>query len=456
MVQPFGNIPKLTDPGVSPAISGSSNLIQGLLRLKEQEDQNQNALTRALLGGAIDLTEQDMANKAALQKAGLEMPLNRLKTAETLQKIGEGLIQTSPDPTVGRNLIRRSQELVSDFGVTQGQGQGSGVPAISDQGGQQQPAGGSFDESGAFRFSIEKSAPQSPLERKLRADTSTAETKARQSEFEAVVSDPEFRFGIGATGVQDALRAEAQGTPLPAVDITGIPLDEGMTQAFLSNRSSFTNLTPNKRSEVVQQTPGAAAALKNYVDLGLDIINKRNTGILDRARLSAIVAADGAGFDDLRPDEEAVLTFISQVAPLVIKTAGADQGVNSISDKDRESIEKSIGSPTGPKDVFVNNFSRFAAKSYLSALRNAANVDAFTYKQIKQDLEQLTGQPFDPKDLKDIPKIAKQIKAGLAANKEANLKQTFNRMNEDSGQLGMQSQLLNDIDSIVGGQGLGQ
>lgn len=75
MVQPFGNISQLTDPGVSPAISGINTGINSLLALKKGREGNQQSMLNQLLGGAFDIQAANIAADAKRDAKQLELDL---------------------------------------------------------------------------------------------------------------------------------------------------------------------------------------------------------------------------------------------------------------------------------------------------------------------------------------------------------------------------------------------
>lgn len=125
MVQPFGNIPKLSDPGVAPAISGLSSGIGNLLQLRRQEMQNDQATLNQLLGGAFDLRRQGLANKASLEKQNLLLPQKALERANELITVQSNFKSTGRRKQAEQlnPEIERLLEMAGMGGTNLGQGQ---------------------------------------------------------------------------------------------------------------------------------------------------------------------------------------------------------------------------------------------------------------------------------------------------------------------------------------------
>lgn len=94
MVQPFGNIPQLDNPGVAPAISGISSGIGDLLALKRQRESNTQGFINQLLQNQGAMATQKAANEGALEKASLQAPGNALKQASVLIDLQNNLKST--------------------------------------------------------------------------------------------------------------------------------------------------------------------------------------------------------------------------------------------------------------------------------------------------------------------------------------------------------------------------
>lgn len=496
MVQPFGNIPQLNNPGVAPAISGIASGIGNLLQLKQGRERNTQDLVNQLLQNQGAMARQKLVNEGKAQTG--QSSLQSLRMIDLLQRIGQGQISSNVDPTTGRQAISTAQSLVAAMlgngqippmtGVQQqtpqqipqqGQAQTqqsfqqqeqipveSPLPSLPiptaaplnptvDQlntfGGfepvqaetQNIPQGQEFAQQvPKFSFGAEQEAPMSPFERKQRADAATAESESNRKGFEAKFTSPDYLYGFGSKSLQDTIQMARQGTPYPAIDISSMPLGEDMDEYLITNRAAYTNLTPERKSEVLQKISTAPSTINNLVDAGLEFIEKRQSGTLNRQRLKLIAETGGLGLDNLNPDEEAVIVLIDQLAPAVIAAAAADQGPNSISNVDAGSFRKALGDPTSSFEVFQNNFSRFIAKSYLSGLKNAANVNAIAYNELKRDLEQLSGVKFTTKDFNDVNKFSKAIRDNFKNIRANKLKKNLG---------GEDQSFLDDIDSLTGG-----
>lgn len=489
--QPF-NVRALQDPGLGAAANLLGSGIQALNNRLIGQDRNRNNLQNTLLGQAglgvrevLENSRQNEQGRSALEFAiqsgqvpglpmGTEVPED-LKINPT--SVNSLITQGGYNALINRNNnILRGGKIMAEGGIPgsdQVLGAGGGGLTSLISGGAANPSMPvqplpnealplstsepqlQKSSDGVLRGGVTADPPVAGnlYSQKAAMDNEAKKLALRGQRITSQETDPNFIFGEGNTSVADLTAKRKQGVVQPAVDQIGVPLDQEMTPRLAISRNTFASYDDNKKGEIKAKTESSPAVLNQYVSQLKDVIALKTNKTVDRMRLKLLMSGATDQLGELTPAEEAAKSFVDQTAPLVIQAAGADQSANSISNRDVEPFKRAIGDPTSDMGTFVRNTSAFTAKAYLSALKNAANTNAAIYNDLKGQLEDLSGQPFNYEDIDNIPKFQKAIADNIVQTQKSSqleaAQQGLQRTSQPRPQAAAPVQGGDEIDAIL-------